>query len=112
LVRHYPRGDLSAKSAEIGLAALTLDYKNARDQRERLSVLARLLDLARRTAETYTGEDQGDTARLLLGEVALGQGRYPEAVEAFESVREDSPRRLDALVQAGGAFWRHAAALR
>ncbi len=111
LARHYPQGGLSARSTEIGLAALTMAY-NTYNQIDRTADLERLIDLARYTAKTWPDADQGDAARFMLGEIALGRGRYTESAEAFESVREDSPRRLDALVKSGDAHWRHAAALR
>lgn len=111
LVRHYPRAGLSGKAAEIGLASMTMAY-NTYSQGDRTTDLRRLIDLAGLVATTYPEESQGDAARFMLGEVALGRGRYAEASEAFESVREGSPRRLDALVKSGDAHWRHAQALR
>lgn len=112
LVRHYPQAGLSDKAAEIGLASLTMAY-NANDLRgDRASDLQRLIDLAELVASTYPEASQGDAARFLLGEVALGRGRYEEASRTFETVREGSPRRLDALVKSGDAHWRHALALR
>lgn len=111
LVRHYPQAGLSPKASEIGMTALVEAYNRfqARDQTNELN---RLIDLAEVVAKTWPDADAGDAARIMLGNIALGQGRYEEASGAFESVRADSARRLDALVKSGDAHWRHGLALR
>ena len=111
LARHYPQGGLSAKAAEIAMTALT-DAYNTYTITDRTNELNRLIDLAQYVAETWPDSDQGDAARVTLGEIALGQGRYEDAAAAFESVREKSGRRLDAIVKSGDAHWRHGQALR
>lgn len=111
LARRYPRGDNSAKAAEIGMAAWAQAY-NTYLQIDRASDLERLLDLAKYTAKTWPESDTGDAARVTLGDIEFGRGHYAEAAEAFESVRADSPRRLDAQVRAGDAHWRLGEALR
>ncbi len=111
LARNYPQGGLSAKAAEIGMAALTMAY-NTFTQVDRVSDLDRLVELARYTAETWPDAEQGDAARQTLGEVALGRGRYPEAATWLEAVRPDSSRHLDCQVKAGDAHWRRAQQLR
>jgi outer membrane protein assembly factor BamD (BamD/ComL family) len=111
LVRRYPQGGLSPKAAEIAMAALTNAY-NTFASVDHTNELNRLVDLARYVAETWADTDQGDAARMTLGEIALGQGRYADASAAFESVREKSARRLDAMVKSGDAHWRNGLLLR
>ncbi len=111
LARSYPQGGLSAKAAEIGMASLTMAY-NTFSAIDRASDLDRLVDLATYTAETWPDSDQADAARVTLGEIAMGRGQYLDAARWLEAVRENSPRRLDALVKAGDARWREAQALR
>ena len=111
LARFYPRESLSARATEIGMAALVGAY-NTNTQVDRASDLDRLIELARYTAETYSENEHGDSARMTLGQIYQGTGRYAEAVEAYESVRPKSPRRLDAIAKAGSAHWDHSLALR
>lgn len=111
LARRYPQGGLSPKAAEIAMAALTNAYTTFATA-DRGNELNRLIDLARYVADTWPDSDQGDAARITLGEIALGQGRYEDASTAFESIRESSGRHLDAMVQSGEAHWRHGLALR
>jgi hypothetical protein len=105
LARRYPEGGLSAKSTEIGMAALTMAY-NTYQSVDRLSDLDRLVALAEYAATTWPESEQGDMARNTLGEIAMGRGDYAKAAEWYESVRPDSSRRLDAQVKAGDAHWR------
>lgn len=111
LARHYPEGGLSAKATEIGLAAWVMAY-NTYTSVDRLSDLDRMVDLAEYTVETWPDTDQGDAARVTLGEVALGRGHYAEAAQWLTAVRPQSSRRLDAQVKAGDAHWRNAQQLR
>jgi tetratricopeptide (TPR) repeat protein len=119
LARNYPKWTLapkspdinSAKAAEIALAAWTYAY-NSYTTLDRPSDLDRLLNMARDTAATWPDTDTGDAARVTLGEVELGRGKFLEAAKAFESVRESSPRRNDALVKAGEAHWKQSVILR
>ena len=69
---------------------------------DRTSDLNRLIDLAAYTAETWPDHEQGDTARMTLGQIHHGTGHYPKAIEAYESVRPNSPKYVDARTRAGG----------
>jgi tetratricopeptide (TPR) repeat protein len=104
LARRYPQGGLSAKATQIALAALTDAYNTYR--RERTSDLNHLIDLAQYTAETFPNSDEGDAARLVLGDIHLEMGKYEEAAKAFEAVRPKSPRIADAQNRAGQAHWK------
>jgi TolA-binding protein len=111
LARRYPGGGLSPKAAEIAMASLTNAYSTFTAV-DRANELNRLIDLATYVAATWPDSDQADSARVTLGEIALGQGRYTEASAALESVRENSARHLDAMVKSGDAHWRHGLQLR
>ena len=111
LARRYPKDELSAKATEIGLAAYTLAYMRY-NRIDRESDLRRLRDLADYTASTWPDTDQGDGARVQIGEIEMGMGHYAESAAAYEAVRVGSPRRLDAQVKAGDAHWRSALKLR
>jgi outer membrane protein assembly factor BamD (BamD/ComL family) len=111
LARRYPQGGLSAKSAEIGIAALTEAY-NTFTRFDRASDLDRLVAFCEYAAATWPDDDEGDAARLLLGDIAMGRGQYADAARWLEQVREASPKRLDAQVKAGDAHWRLAQRLR
>ena len=49
---------------------------------DRASDLERLIDLARYTAETWPDREQGDDARLNLGQIYQGRGQYDQAIAA------------------------------
>jgi outer membrane protein assembly factor BamD (BamD/ComL family) len=111
LARRYPRGGLSAKATSLGMAALTFAY-NTYTARDQTTDLDRLIDLANYTAETYPDTEQGDAARFTLGEILLGKGEYPQAAQAYESVRKESSRHADAQTKAGAAHWKQSLVLR
>ncbi len=111
LVRRYPQDEWSLKAVDIGIAALTMAY-NTYVEIDRTSDLDRLIDLASFAAETWSDKDQGDAARVTLGEIYFGRQEYVRAAKSYEGVRAESPRRLDAQMMAGEALWRLAQKLR
>jgi tetratricopeptide (TPR) repeat protein len=102
---------MSAQAAGLGMAALVNAY-NSYTGRDRTSDLNRLIDLAKYSGETFADADQGDAAKITLGDIYAGMGKYEEAAKVFESVREGSSRRTDALDKAGFAHWRQSLVLR
>src|SRR5262249_12517153 len=72
---------------------------------DRMSDIDRVVDMARYTAETWPDREEGDDARLNLGQISLGRGQYDEAIAAFEGIRRNSPRWLEAQTRRGGAQW-------
>lgn len=111
LARNYPKWGQATKAAGIGLASWTNAY-NTFHAADRGADLEHLIDLATYTAATWPDTETGDSSRFTLGEIALGRGRYADAIQAFMAVRDASPRRQDALVKAGDAHWRLGAQLR
>jgi tetratricopeptide (TPR) repeat protein len=111
LARRYPQGSLSAKATEIGMAALAGAY-NTYVEIDRQSDLNRLIDLANYTAETWPDNEQGNGARMLLGQIYYGFGQYPKAIAAYESVRPSSARWIEAQTSLGGSHWKQNVELR
>lgn len=111
LARRYPRGGLSAKAAEIAMAALEKAY-NTYTKVDRVGDLNNLTELAKYTAEAFAETDQGDTAKLALGQIHDGIGRYAEAVAAYESVRPSSAKWVEAKTKAGSSHWEQSRLLR
>ena len=111
LARRYPKAGLAAKAAEIGLASLGEAY-NVYTQVDHAADLNNLVELALYTAETYPDFEQGDTARMLLGQIYHGTGRYPKAIEAYSSVRAKSSKSLDARTKLGATHWEQSQSLR
>ena len=111
IARHDPGGEWSAKAAEVALFAL-LSAQNAYPTGDRTSDRDRVGDLAKYVITTWPDVEQGDTARLALGEVALDRDQYAEAVANYDAVRPASPRKFDAQAASGSAHWRHSLALR
>ncbi|MGE3819521.1 MAG: hypothetical protein AB7I30_08800, partial [Isosphaeraceae bacterium] len=104
LARRYPRGGLSAKAAEIAMAALEKAY-NTYTKVDRAGDLNNLIDVAKYTAEAFAESEQGDTAKLALGQIYDGTGRYAEAVAAYESIRTGSAKWVEAKTRAGSSHW-------
>ncbi|MEW4567733.1 tetratricopeptide repeat protein [Tautonia sp. JC769] len=110
LARRYPSWDSSLAATELGMGAMAQAYESSRG-RGREQDLRRLRDLADYTIATWPDSSQADVARILQGDIALGQGRYPEAIDAYLSVTT-SGRVLDARSKAASAHWRRSLELR
>jgi tetratricopeptide (TPR) repeat protein len=104
LARRYPQAGLSPQSAEIGMQALA-DAYNTYTEIDRISDLERLIDLAKYAAATWPDRDQGDAAHLNLGQIYQGRGQYDEAIAELASVRERSPKKIEAQNRLGAARW-------
>ena len=104
LARRYPQGGLSPKATEIGMQSLAEAYTNFAEI-DRLSDLDRLVDLATYTAETWPDREQANDARMNLGLIALGRGRYDEAIAALGAVRRKSRQWVTAQNRLGAAHW-------
>ena len=100
LARRYPQAGLSPKATEIGMQSLAEAY-NTFTEVDRASDLERLIDLARYTAATWPDREQGDDARLNLGQIFQGRGQYDQAIEQFAAVRDRSPKHIEAQTRLG-----------
>ncbi len=104
VARRYPQAGLASKATEIGMQAL-FDAYNAYKEVDRGSEIQRVIDLAKYTADTWPDREQGDTARLNLGQLYVGLGQYDKAIAAFTSVRHRAPTWVEAQNLLGGAHW-------
>ncbi len=109
IARNDPSGEWSAKAAEVALFAL-LSAQNASGGRA--GERDHLIDFARFVVATWPDVEQGDTARLAIGELAADRGQFAEAIASFDSVRPASPRKFDAESASGSAHWRQSLAFR
>ncbi len=104
LSRRYPQGGLSSKATAIGMQALAEAY-NTYTEIDRGADLDRLVRLATYTAETWPDRDEGDDARLNLGQIESGRGHYDQAIAAFGAVRRRSSKWFEAQSRLGAAHW-------
>jgi len=104
LARRHPGWDRSAAASTIAREALIEAY-NAYTQVNRTADLERFVDMAEYTAKTWPNREEGDDARIALGQVHLGRGEYDRAIEAFSSVRDQSSRKFEARNRLGAAHW-------
>ncbi len=111
VARRYPAGEWSAKATEIGMGSL-VDAYNTYTSGNRTGDLDRLVALAKFTSQTWADTETGDSARMAIGQVALGRGQYPQAIEAFDSVRTASAKWIDAQASSGDAQWKQSLAFR
>ena len=114
VARRYPGSEWGAKATETGIAAFSEAYNAEPTARPelRLGDLRRLESLAKYAAETWPELEQADMGRAVAGQIALGNGRYDEAIALFDAVRPGSTRKPDALASSGDARWKRAAAIR
>lgn len=105
LARRYPSDTLSPNAAEIALAAMTYAY-NAYKNVDAVSDLNRLIETAQYTAKTWPQSAQADTARVTLGEVYRGQGKFDEAVSILKAVGKTSEQFGEAQAKLGLVLWR------
>jgi cellulose synthase operon protein C len=111
ITRRYPKAGLAPKAAEIGMASLLGAYDDYA-QVDRGTDLNNLIELAKYASATYPEYESGDSARMMLGQIYHGTGRYPQAIEAFTSVRAKSSKYLDARTKLGASFWEQSKRLR
>jgi cellulose synthase operon protein C len=102
--RHYPQGGLGAKSTDIGMQAWADAYSTYADV-DRRSDLNHLIDLANYTALTWPDKEQGDGARMNLGQIYLGMGQYDKAIDVLSAVRRRSGHWVNAENRLGSAHW-------
>ena len=110
LARRYPDWESAQAATELEMGALAQAYETVGGP-GRESDLRRLEAFAAYTEATWPGAPQADVARILRGDIALGQGRYDEAASAYERVRTPS-HALDAKGKAASAHWRRGLSLR
>lgn len=115
IARRYPGAEWAAKATEIANASL-VDAYNEPGPHGRPALwpgdLRRLEDLGKYAAATWPDSEQGDIGRMTAGQIALGNGRYAEAIELFGAVRSASPKWPDAQGFAGDAHWKQSLRLR
>jgi cellulose synthase operon protein C len=111
LARRYPRFSLAPKAAEVGMAALA-DAYNSLKEIDRSADLKNLIALASFTAEAYPDTDQGDTARMTLGQIHDGMGDHDKAIQDYEAVRPKSARWVEARTRLGTSRWERSLSLR
>ena len=58
--------------------------------------LNNLVEMAKYAAEAFPDHDEGDTARMILGQINHGMGKYTDAIAAYESVRPKSGKWVEA----------------
>jgi cellulose synthase operon protein C len=105
LARRYPQFGLAAQASEIGMQSLA-DAYNTYTQIDRLSDLDRLINLATYMVETWPEKEQADAARMNLGQIYYGMGRYDEAIKSLTSVRTRSQQWIPAQNRLGMVHWR------
>ncbi len=108
LARRYPEAGLAADATQIAMAAYNIAYNTYTDV-DRVSDLNRMVAMAEYTLATFPETVEALEARMVLGQVRLGQGRYLDAIAVLEPVVEpDTPDYLQALSLTGKAQLREA----
>ena len=104
LARRYPQGGLSDKATEIAMQSVA-DAYNTYTEIDRMSDLDHLINLATYTAETWPLKDSGDQARMNLGQIYFGMGRYDEAIKTYNAIRPRSKQWIPVQNRLGLVHW-------
>jgi hypothetical protein len=104
LARRYPNSPLGSKATEIAMASYA-DAYNTFTEIDRGADLKNLTEMAEYTAATWPNTDQGDVAKMTLGQIYHGTGLYPKAIASFESIREKSSKWVEAMSRVGASHW-------
>ena len=104
LARRYPNAGLSAKATDLGMQDWVEAYMT-HTEFDRMSDLEHLINLATYTAETWPDKEQADSARINLGQIYLGMGKYDKAIEALDKVRRRSRDWISSQNRLGTAHW-------
>jgi tetratricopeptide (TPR) repeat protein len=104
LARRYPQAGLSPRSSEIAMQSLVEAYTDYTEI-DRRSDLDRLLNLAIYAAGTWPDKEEGDDARINLGQIYLGTGQYDKAIAALDAVRRRSRQWVPAQNRLGAVHW-------
>ena len=62
--------------------------------------------------EAFPDKEQADTAKLNLGQIYHGTGRFPQAIEAYDSIGAKSAKYTEAKTKVGASYWEQSLALR
>ena len=104
LARRYPQGGLSGKATAIAMQALA-DAYNTYHEVDRKSDIARLIDIAEYAAQTWPDREEGDDARMNLGQIYSGRGEYNKAIATLGAVRKRSSKWIESRNRLGVAHW-------
>ena len=111
LIRRYPRSGVSPKAANLAMFSLGEAYETY-TQIDRAADLNNLVEVAKYIAEAFPNLEQADLAKLNLGQIYHGTGRYEKAIEAFESIPEKSGKYTEAKTKVGASYWEQSQTLR
>jgi len=111
LARKYPRAGVAPKAGELAMYAFAEAYNNY-TQIDRGTDLNNLIAIAKYIIEAFPDKEQADTAKLNLGQIYHGTGRYPQAIEAYDSIGVKSTKFTEAKTKVGASYWEQSQTLR
>jgi tetratricopeptide (TPR) repeat protein len=104
LARRHPQWSRSAQAIDIGMQSWA-DAYSTYTEIDRMSDLNRLISLARYAVETWPEKEQGDNARMNLGQIYIGMGQYDKAIEVLSAVHKRSRDWVGTQNRLGAAHW-------
>jgi tetratricopeptide (TPR) repeat protein len=104
LARRHPQWSRSAAAIDIGMQSWA-DAYSTYTEFDRMSDLNRLISLAKYTVDTWPDREQGDNARMNLGQIYVGMGQYDKAIELLSAVRKRSRDWAATQNRLGAAHW-------
>lgn len=100
----YPESAGARHGAKIALVAHLANY-NFSSPENREWDAQQMVRVANLITKNWAGEAEADEAWMLLGQIATREKDLTKAAEYLANIRDDSPRKADADIQAGQALW-------
>src|SRR5690606_35978568 len=100
----YPESAGARHGAKIALVAHLANY-NFSSPENREWDAQQMVRVANLITKNWAGEAEADEAWMLLGQIATREKDLTKAAEYLANIRDDSPRKVDADIQAGQALW-------
>lgn len=104
LADKYPKSAGARHGAKIAMVGHLANYNTANpDNREWHA--QQMMRVAQLITKNWPGEPEADEAWMLLGQIATREKDLTKAAEYLANIKDDSPRKADADIQAGQALW-------
>ena len=104
LAANYPKSAGARHGAKIALVAHLANY-NFSSPENREWDAQQMVRVAELITKNWPGESEADEAWMLMGQIATREKNLTKAAEYLANIRDDSPRKAEADIQAGQALW-------
>lgn len=104
LADKYPKSAGARHGAKIAMVGHLANYNTANTENREWHA-QQMIRVANLITKNWPGEPEADEAWMLLGQIATREKDLKKAAEYYANIKDDSPRKADADLQAGQALW-------